>query len=305
MKNIKILSVNISKERGIKHPVDKIEFLEKGINGDVHSDTNRQVSIIDTDHINLFKKLTESREIAFGEFAENLTVSGIGDTTIIPFDKFKIGKAELEVTQIGKPFHDKFRELGNYVMPRVGIFCRVNKIGIVKAGDMMKYIPKIYKALIITLSDRASKGVYKDKSGPAIFVQLSKFFESKELPFDINSKIIPDDANKLKELISETVKKKYDVIITTGGTGIGKRDITVETVQPMLDKEIPGIMEHIRIKYGTIKPNALLSRGVAGTIDESLIYTLPGSVKAVNEYMTEITKTLHHLFYMLKGVDVH
>jgi len=73
----------------------------------------------------------------------------------------------------------------------------------------------------------------------------------------------------------------------------------------MLEKKIPGIMEHIRIKYGSIKPNALLSRGVAGTIDESLVYTLPGSVKAVNEYMSEILKTLHHLFYMLRGVDVH
>lgn len=305
MNNIKILSVNLANERGIKHPVKEIELTEKGIKGDVHSNTSRQISIIDTDHINLFKNLTESREIEFGEFAENLTVSGIGDTKIIPFDKFKIGDAEIEVTQIGKPFHDKFRELGNYVMPRVGIFCRVSKNGIIKAGEEMQYIPKKYKALIITLSDRASKGIYKDKSGPAVFMKLSDFFDKKELPHKIETKIIPDDSKKLKEIINNAVNEKYDVIITTGGTGIGKRDITVETVQPLIQKEIPGIMEHIRIKYGSVKPNALLSRGVAGTINESLVYTLPGSVKAVNEYMTEILKTLHHLFYMLRGVDVH
>ena len=64
-------------------------------------------------------------------------------------------------------------------------------------------------------------------------------------------------------------------------------------------------MEHIRVKYGSLKPNALLSRGIAGLIDESLIYTLPGSVKAVNEYMSEITKTLHHLFFMMRGIDSH
>ncbi len=305
MKNIKILSVNVSEKRGIKQPADKIELFEKGIKGDVHSNTSRQVSIIDTDHIDLFRKLTNARDTKYGEFAENITVTGIGDAKIIPFDKFKIGNAELEVTQIGKPFHDKFRELGNYVMPRVGIFCRVSKTGIIKAGDTMQYIPKTYKALIITLSDRASKGEYEDRSGPAIKNLLKEFFEKKELPFEIFSEIIPDNGEMLKELINSATTKKYDVIITTGGTGIGKRDITVETVQPMLDKEIPGIMEHIRIKYGSVKPNALLSRGVAGTIDESLVYTLPGSVKAVNEYMTEILKTLYHLFFMLRGVDVH
>ena len=73
----------------------------------------------------------------------------------------------------------------------------------------------------------------------------------------------------------------------------------------MLDKEIPGIMEMIRMKYGIEKPNAYLSRGVAGVMGKSLIYTLPGSVKAVNEYMTEIVKTLDHLFYMQYGIDIH
>ncbi len=282
MNDLKILSVNLANKRGIKHPVKEIELLKNGIKDDVHKGSgNRQVSIIDTDHIDLFKKLTQCRDINFGEFAENITVSGIGDAQIIPFDKFKIGEAELEVTQIGKPFHDKFRELGNYVMPRVGIFCRVSKTGTVKAGDTMLYIPKTYKALVITLSDRASKGEYEDRSGPVIQNILKEFFEKKELPFEISSVIIPDDSDKLKRIITKATKENYDVIITTGGTGIGKRDITVETVQPMLDKEIPGIMEHIRIKYGSIKPNALLSRSIAGTIENSLVYTLPGSVKAV------------------------
>ena len=73
----------------------------------------------------------------------------------------------------------------------------------------------------------------------------------------------------------------------------------------MLDKEIPGIMELIRMKYGMLKPNALLSLGIAGVMDDSLVYTLPGSVKAVEEYMTEILKTLQHLIFMLHGIDSH
>lgn len=76
-------------------------------------------------------------------------------------------------------------------------------------------------------------------------------------------------------------------------------------IKPMLQKEIPGIMELIRMKYGAEKPNALISRGVAGVIGNTLIYTLPGSVKAVEEYMTEITKTIRHSIFMLHGLDVH
>jgi len=164
---------------------------------------------------------------------------------------------------------------------------------------------KSFKAIIITLSDRASKGVYEDRSGPAIKQHLINFFNDEALQFDIQSVIIPDNRKKLSELIFSAVKDKFDFIFTTGGTGIGKKDITVETVQPILDKEIPGVMEHIRMKYGSIKPNALLSRGVAGVIDETIIYTLPGSVKAVNEYMTEILRTMYHLYFMLHGIDIH
>ncbi|MDA3781280.1 MAG: molybdopterin-binding protein [Bacteroidales bacterium] len=306
MNKINILSVNRSKEHSRKYPVKEIKLTNKGVEGDVHAAAwNRQISIIDKSHIDLFIKHTDARNADFGEFAENITVSGIEDLDVVPFDKFKIGNAEIEVTQVGKPFHDKFRELGNYVMPRVGIFCRVSKTGVVKAGDTMQYIPKTFNALIITLSDRASKGEYEDKSGPLVFNMLENFFKKKSMPYKISSEVIPDDEKKLTEIISKAKNANIDIIITTGGTGIGMRDITVDTIQPLLDKEIPGVMEMIRLKYGAEKPNALLSRGVVGVMGQSLVYTLPGSVKAVTEYMTEITKTLFHLIYMLHSIDIH
>ena len=96
-----------------------------------------------------------------------------------------------------------------------------------------------------------------------------------------------------------------DVLFTTGGTGIGPRDITPDVVIPLLDREIPGIMEFIRVKHGERLPSALLSRSVAGTIGEMLIYTLPGSVKAVREYTEEILRTLPHSLHMIKGIDAH
>ena len=165
-------------------------------------------------------------------------------------------------------------------------------------------LPEKFEVLIITLSDRAHRGEYEDLSGPRIREILSGYLSSLKWEYSVKLTLIPDDAVILRELLT-SAGSIYNIIITTGGTGIGPRDITVETVTPLLTKEIPGIIEFIRIKYGTEKPNALLSRGVAGIIGKSLIYTLPGSVRAVDEYMNEILKTLKHTVYMQYGIDTH
>jgi molybdenum cofactor synthesis domain-containing protein len=302
----KVLSVNLSTERGLKKPAKELHLNEKGIIGDVHAGHwNRQVSIIDISHINWFRQLTNARETVFGEFAENITAEGLQDIDFHTFDQLKIGEAVLEVTQVGKPFHDQFRELGNYVMPRVGIFCRVKKNGTIKAEDTINYFAKVYKVMVITLSDRASIGEYEDLSGPKTVDLLESYLKKIDVRYQIEKSIIPDSKDQLTSILKTCRDEKYDIVITTGGTGIGKRDITIETVQPLLDKEIPGVMEMIRLKYGAEKPNALLSRAVAGVMDETLVYTLPGSVKAVQEYMSEILKTLQHLIYMLHGIDAH
>lgn len=172
-------------------------------------------------------------------------------------------------------------------------------------GQVLDHKAKIFTIKVITLSDRAHRGVYSDKSGPKATELLTAYFEKLNKPIVIKNTIIPDDAEELTHILLESKNEKTDLLITTGGTGISKRDITVETVQLHLDKEIPGIMEMIRIKYGTVKPNALLSRGVAGTMNRTLVYTLPGSVNAVEEYLTEIFKTLDHLLYMIHGIDNH
>lgn len=164
--------------------------------------------------------------------------------------------------------------------------------------------PEKFEVIIITLSDRAAKGEYKDLSGPRISDMLTDYFRSMNWDNSITLKIIPDDGVMLSDLLIYSFVR-YNIIITTGGTGIGPRDITVDTVLPLLTKEIPGVMDYIRVKYGADNPGALLSRGVAGIAGKSLIYTLPGSVKAVEEYMTEILRTLRHTLEMQYGVDTH
>lgn len=310
MKSIKVLSVNISEKKGtIKVPVDSISLTNIGVVGDAHSGKwHRQVSLLADESIEKFSKEAK-RHIKHGEFAENITTEGILLHHTKPLDRFINGHVELEVTQIGKKCHGDncsiFREVGNCVMPKEGIFARVINNGQLKAGDELTYHPRILKVKIITLSDRASQGEYADKSGPQIKNLAKKHFEAINRQFAFENVLIPDDAEQLTEQINQAIDEKADVIFTTGGTGIGPRDITPETIKPLLDKEIPGIMELIRVKYGMEKPAALLSRGIAGVKNQTLIYALPGSVKAVTEYCNEILPTIEHSLYMIYGIDSH
>lgn len=307
---MEVLSVNISEKKGtIKLPVPVINLDFNGVQGDAHAGSwHRQVSLLAEESILKFSQQA-GRTINFGEFAENITTRGIELWKAHPLDRFTIGDVELEVTQIGKECHGSscaiFREVGNCVMPKEGIFARVLKPGSLKAGDKLQYVPYVFDIQVITLSDRASRGEYEDLSGPRISELAATFFDEAGWQYNIDVTVIPDDAGQLQLLIEGFVEAGADIIFTTGGTGIGPRDITVDVIKPMLDKEIPGVMELIRYKYGSQKPNALISRAVAGVISDTLVYTLPGSVKAVNEYCAEITPTLRHCIMMLHGIDAH
>lgn len=307
---MKIVSLNISEKKGvIKTPVEKVFVNKLGFENDAHAgDWHRQVTLLAKEQVDFFSK-EAGRKINFGEFAENITTEGFDLTKVSVLDRFKIGTVELLVTQIGKECHGTscaiFREVGNCIMPKLGIFCKVLNTGEIKIGDTFEYIPFQINVEVITLSDRASKGEYSDRSGARITDILNNYFQSKSKEVKVNNTLIPDDAEKLKTLLSTYKNNSIDVVITTGGTGIGPKDITPEVVKQMLDKEIPGIMEMIRFKYGQNKPNAMLSRSVCGLMNKTLVYTLPGSVKAVEEYMSEILQTLEHLIYMREGLDVH
>ena len=310
MNKILVKSVNISEKKGtVKKPVQEIELDSMGVKSDAHAGSwHRQVSLLARESVEKFEK-EAGRNIAFGEFAENITTEGITLYDTSPLDRIVIGDAELEVTQIGKKCHGSscaiFKEVGNCVMPKEGIFARVLKPGKIKAGMEGAYYPKVFRVHVITLSDRASRGEYEDRSGPRILELTNEFFGTQNNPVDIEHTIIPDDPEALRLLLDRAEDDGVDIVFTTGGTGIGPRDFTPDVVHDMLDKEIPGVMEAIRLKYGMEKPNALLSRGVAGVMGETLVYTLPGSVRAVNEYLEEIFKTLKHLIYMLHGIKAH
>lgn len=158
---------------------------------------------------------------------------------------------------------------------------------------------------IITLSDRASHGEYEDKGGPLIREIFENWLACSSIQARFVPKLLPDAPERLQPALEEAVCSGADIIVTTGGTGVGPRDFTPDVVLEFADKTIPGIMEHIRLKYGQKKPLALLSRGVAATKRTTLIYTLPGSPKAVEEYMNEILVTLPHLLCVVHGLGIH
>lgn len=306
--HIKVVSVNISKEKGtIKEPVDEITLNHHGVMNDAHSGSwHRQVSLLAKKSYNRFQEKTQ-RTFAPGAFAENITTEGTDLIKTSPLDRFVGENIELEVSQIGKESeqHNKaVNEADSHLMAEEGIFARVIRQGSLRKGDILRYVPRILRFQIVTLSDLASKGEFQDHCGPMIVEILKQYFNNRQRNIEVDSVVIPDDAANLSVIMEKSAYEEIDVVITAGGTGIGPRDITIETVKPMLDKEIPGIMEMIRVKYGAQEPNALINRSIAGIMSDTLVYTLPGNVKAVREYMEEILKTLEHLIYMHHGLHI-
>jgi len=307
--NIIVVSLNISEEKGtIKTPRENIVVNELGILGDAHSGRwHRQVSMLAQEDIDNFSLLdANKRQFLPGEFAENITTRGIDFKKVSLLDRFRIGEVELELSQIGKMCHGDgcaiFVEVGKCVMPKSGIFTRVIKGGEIHQGDKIEYLPRPLKIKVITLSDRASAGEYADKSGPKITELIRGYFEDKRWHTQFYYSLIPDDERKLQTELQKSIDENIDIIFTTGGTGIGPRDITPDVIEKFADKIIPGIMDRIRLKYFDSLPSAILSRSVFAVKNQTLIFALPGSVKAVEDYAGEITKILEHSVLMVHGL---
>ena len=160
-----------------------------------------------------------------------------------------------------------------------------------------KEVKKTIQCAVLTISDTRNKET--DKGGQLVQKYL------KELNIEVTEEhynIIKDDKADIQSQIDEWLASDIDVIITTGGTGIAQRDITIEAVKPLLDKEIEGFGELFRYLSYTedVGTKALLSRALAGTVMNKLIFTLPGSTGAVKLAMTKlIIPELHHMVYEL------
>jgi molybdopterin adenylyltransferase len=155
----------------------------------------------------------------------------------------------------------------------------------------------------ITVSDRASAGIYTDRSGPEIENVLREFLGGAT---KFESAIVPDEIG----LISAALKKfadelKCDLIVTTGGTGISTRDVTPEATRTILEKEMPGFGEIMRVQSFAKVKTAILSRAVAGTRGQSLIVNLPGKPSAVRECLEILSPAIREGLAHLRGENPH
>jgi molybdopterin adenylyltransferase len=155
----------------------------------------------------------------------------------------------------------------------------------------------------ITVSDRASAGIYEDRSGPEIQKVLGEFLGGAA---EFESAIVPDEVH----LISAALKNfadglKCDLIVTTGGTGISARDVTPEATKAVLEKELPGFGEAMRMQSFAKVRTAILSRAVAGTRGKSLIINLPGRPSAVRECLEILAPAMREGMAHLRGEDPH
>ena len=156
----------------------------------------------------------------------------------------------------------------------------------------------MFKAAIITASDKGAQGLRKDLSGPCI----KKILE--EANYEVVSiDILPDDRNLIADKLIELSDRKIPLILTTGGTGFAPRDNTPEATRDVIEKETPGISEAIRAESLKITPRAMLSRAVSGIRKQSLIINLPGSPKAVRECLDFILPTLEHGLIIMLSLD--
>jgi molybdenum cofactor synthesis domain-containing protein len=153
-------------------------------------------------------------------------------------------------------------------------------------------------AAVITCSNRSAAGDRPDESGELLAALLTQ--AGHQVSF---RRVVPDEIDAIRDAVRTAVAMGTSLVLTTGGTGITPTDVTPEAVQPLLDKEIPGIAEALRLAARERVPTSVLSRGVSGVVGGSLIVTLPGSPGGVRDAMTLLQPLFAHAVEQIGGGD--
>jgi len=174
----------------------------------------------------------------------------------------------------------------------IGEINLVEKVG-GKSDHATEYRPQVG---VITISDSVASGKSEDKSGPLLITGFSDSGCSVE-----NKKVLPDGSDELTPTIQNWIKAGVELIITTGGTGLGPRDLTIKTLEDIFDSKLPGVEQALHA-YGRGKvKTAMLSRLTAGVVDGAIVICLPGSTGAVKDALSVLIPTIFHSFHMMKG----
>ena len=277
-----------------------------GLQGDAHAGTwHRQVSLLDDADVDMMR--AKGLTLAAGAFGENLVLKGLNLEALSLGARLRVGPdAVLQLTQRGKECHTRcaiYRQAGDCIMPRLGIFARVRRGGPVATGDAVVLEPSLNRTrlAVVTLSDKGAVGQRQDVGGDTATAILEQ-----ALSVDAVARtMLPDDQEaieaELRRLCDEEV---CDLVITTGGTGLSPRDVTPEATLAVTDREVPGMAEAMRAAGMAKTPRAMLSRGVSAMRGQTLIVNLSGSPRAVQEQLEAIMPALPHAIEVASGVPL-
>ncbi|KPJ61480.1 MAG: hypothetical protein AMJ46_02015 [Latescibacteria bacterium DG_63] len=276
-----------------------------GIDGDAHAgDWHRQVSFLSLEDIDEIR--TKGLEVDFGAFAENFVTEAVRLDRCGLGTVFRIGASALvRISQIGKVCHDPcaiFEATGDCIMPRAGLFARVLEGGEVRAGDVVEVVKEIpretFQAVVLTISTRASQGQLEDTAGPAV----KRILEERLGVHLYSLEVLQDDKHQIAERLRHySDGHSIDLIVTVGGTGLSPDDVTPEATREVIERETPGLAEAMRAASMEKTPHAMLSRGISGIRDRTLIVNLPGSLKGAVENLEAIVPALPHGLEKLRG----
>ena len=155
------------------------------------------------------------------------------------------------------------------------------------------------KALVLTVSDGVSSGARGDRSGAA----LRRLLE--QAGFEVEGRVVPDEREQVANAIWDAVAGGTDLVVSTGGTGLGPRDVTPQATAPLLDYEVPGLAEEMRRAGLASTPMSMLSRSLAGVRGQSLVLNLPGSERGATESLQAVLAVIPHALQLLGGDTEH
>lgn len=298
----KVMALCMSEKRGtLKTAHDAARFItEWGIDGDAHAGNwHRQVSLLGFAEIEAFR--AKGANVAFGAFGENIVADGFTFRTLPVGTRLVCGEVVLEITQIGKKCHSHceiYKQVGDCIMPREGVFARVLHGGEIHVGDELTLLEGTMErdAAVLTLSDKGARGERKDTSGPAVAAML------EEAGYTVRAQdLLADDQEAMEAQLTAYIERGIGLVCTTGGTGFAPRDVTPEATIAVSERLAPGIAEAMRMKSLAVTDRAMLSRATAGLARHTLIVNLPGSERGAKECLGFVLPTLAHGISLLRG----
>ena len=303
----KVLAVCTSEKKGLqKHDVHSAHFeTEWGIDGDAHAGKwHRQISLLSADKIEAFNQ--KGANVIPGAFGENLVVEGFDFRALPVGTLLRCSDVLLEMTQIGKECHSHceiYKKMGDCIMPREGVFARVLEPGTITVGDEMVIVPREghfpWQAAVICLSAN-SDSKCDNELGAAISNRLTKSGYAV-----LEDLVVPKDARVLKQQIIRLCdQRQLDLILTTGGIGCSKDDITPEATLAVADKNVPGISEAIRSAAVQVCDKAMISRGASVIRGKTLIINLPDNLQTCMDTMDVFMDTIPQAMAQLRGEEL-